>query len=767
MPSAYDLLHKLDQSWRDRFPIKEQPSVVMQMQPLGLVHNELCSAKPQTSFYLNHFVDGHPDDFGHVIRIGAENLNDQQRYHYLNNYFRPPKPPLHEWPSETRMLNGKRIVRRLNPSYDERADCSSMVYSPMYEGLFCRYCALFPPKKPHGSYAAFIKRPFVRFSHMFGNGGAVKKHISRKYHLEAEQLAESFMQTYKPQIISLSHCMFKKPYTVKSNTNVRNSDRKKLFSTFTPESVEKIPSKATFSISKVSNFQQRDISVYFCEKTPLFFKVEDDNCLYPTLYFTWKCPKAVPMLLIHRQVFEFVQNGADLMLPGVHVNPDYKLPEFPADSPVTIGIYSPNGTVTGPVAVGVSLMSSQVMLASGMKGRGVAVYHVIHDHLWEAGPKGNPPTLQLESLYTPVNNNAELAEEALKSLTFDEDAVENAEDKALVDETKDSSAEAKDTSSGSLDDTVEHHDETLKKYFFWTLKNNVDASALPVDAGQFYATYLLKKLPDGVTINLKKTSFKKFSTFLKKINEVSDDEIVKVTTKKGIDSIVEINFSHPLIQTAEQLQSASVETEAATVGKPKISECFSVTEAVMPFLGQFGFRKGDIIQQNQVREAVVSYGNKHNLVKNKNIELDDQLQTLMRNFLPATVPLNDVVQKLVGQMTKTIMVTLEDGRKNIKRNQVPNIEFKIEKRSGNKTVTLVNNFLFFGIDPKVFSKKIQNAMATGASINQDVPNCEGPQLLVHGNHVNYIGELLQNEFGINKKYIKGLELGLKQKKGKK
>lgn len=81
-------------------------------------------------------------------------------------------------------------------------------------------------------------------------------------------------------------------------------------------------------------------------------------------------------------------------------------------------------------------------------------------------------------------------------------------------------------------------------------------------------------------------------------------------------------------------------------------------------------------------------------------------------------------------------------------------------------VTLINNTAFFGIDANAFCKRIQTALATGATINQDVPNCEGPQILLHGNHIFYLGELLQNEFGIQKKFIKGLELAIKPKKNK-
>lgn len=75
--------------------------------------------------------------------------------------------------------------------------------------------------------------------------------------------------------------------------------------------------------------------------------------------------------------------------------------------------------------------------------------------------------------------------------------------------------------------------------FLWSLKTNGDSINLPIDVGQFYANYILKQLPSDVRIDLKKTSFKKFSAFLKRMNE-GDEPLTKVISKKGIDSIHEV-----------------------------------------------------------------------------------------------------------------------------------------------------------------------------------------------------------------------------------
>lgn len=72
-----------------------------------------------------------------------------------------------------------------------------------------------------------------------------------------------------------------------------------------------------------------------------------------------------------------------------------------------------------------------------------------------------------------------------------------------------------------------------------------DNCTFPIDAGQFYANFVLKNLSPGQRIDMKKTKYKKFSTFLRSFNdeligEGSDDWIVKVISKKGIDSIEKV-----------------------------------------------------------------------------------------------------------------------------------------------------------------------------------------------------------------------------------
>lgn len=55
------------------------------------------------------------------------------------------------------------------------------------------------------------------------------------------------------------------------------------------------------------------------------------------------------------------------------------------------------------------------------------------------------------------------------------------------------------------------------------------------------------------------------------------------------------------------IEASSSETPNTTE-HARISECFSITEAVAPFFKLYGYKKSDVVQSNQVREILIEYG---------------------------------------------------------------------------------------------------------------------------------------------------------------
>ena len=66
---------------------------------------------------------------------------------------------------------------------------------------------------------------------------------------------------------------------------------------------------------------------------------------------------------------------------GVILWKEIPFPSFKKGAAVSIATIS-NGRICGPLAVGRALLSSDSILASGMKGRGVEILHLFKDQLW-------------------------------------------------------------------------------------------------------------------------------------------------------------------------------------------------------------------------------------------------------------------------------------------------------------------------------------------------------------------------------------------------
>lgn len=116
--------------------------------------------------------------------------------------------------------------------------------------------------------------------------------------------------------------MFIKPFKTKSNVQLKSSDRKKLQS----KVVERyalsddqlsllFASKATISQIKIITHSDQIVTVYACDKKPLFFECPESGFL-PTVYSLWLVPTMVPFFTTHPAVLPRLANGADLMLPG-------------------------------------------------------------------------------------------------------------------------------------------------------------------------------------------------------------------------------------------------------------------------------------------------------------------------------------------------------------------------------------------------------------------------------------------------------------------
>lgn len=124
--------------------------------------------------------------------------------------------------------------------------------------------------------------------------------------------------------------MFIKPFKIKSNTQIKTTERKKIrgrienaFKISDDDLNKLFPNKIILNQLKLITNSNDQVTLYSCERRPMFFEFSlkdlhsEKVVLAPTIYSLWIVPNLVPAFTTHPAVLSRLANGADLMLPGI------------------------------------------------------------------------------------------------------------------------------------------------------------------------------------------------------------------------------------------------------------------------------------------------------------------------------------------------------------------------------------------------------------------------------------------------------------------
>ncbi|POI24562.1 hypothetical protein CIB84_011688, partial [Bambusicola thoracicus] len=276
------------------------------------------------------------------------------------------------------------------------------------------------------------------------------------------------------------------------------------------------------------------------------------------VYTLWVYPDLLPVFSTWPPVLQKLAGGADLMLPGVVV-PSSGFPQVERGTLCAVTLLGNRA----PVAVAAAAMSTAEMLAAGMKGKGFAVLHTYMDHLWEYGDKSPPPTLAPLVADPAEKENAENEEEVegkkpgnsfstdtSQHLDIGDLSLKEQNSCAIVmgkEELNENGAE--DDSTGAQQDAEdsrtpqEQMDALFNQCFFHALKCKVKKSDLPLLTSTFLRSHMFSCCPAGQQLDIKKSSYKKFSKFLQSMQHQKILQVKELT--KGVESIVEVDWKHP------------------------------------------------------------------------------------------------------------------------------------------------------------------------------------------------------------------------------
>ena len=194
---------------------------------------------------------------------------------------------------------------------------------------------------------------------------------------------------------------------------------------------------------------------------------------------------------------------------------------------------------------------------------------------------------------------------------------------------------------------------------------------------------------------------------------------------------------------------------------------------VAPFFKACKVQKGCGMTGQDVRECVRNYVTENELQHPKDKSLINLDPVIAQAVLVkgennvVTFRWDKLNSRITSKMSKGYAIQYGSKSKPIVcKGKLDLIEMIVGTRSGNKKVTLIHNLDVFGISPQEFAHKCQVGVAASSTIHEagNKKKSNGNpviEVLIQGNQVAFAGKLLQNDYKIPKKYIRGLELAVK------
>ncbi|TGZ40075.1 Ligatin, partial [Temnothorax longispinosus] len=470
--------------------------------------------------------------------------------------------------------------------------------------------------------------------------------------------------------------MFIKPFKVKTNYQLKGTERKKLceevlvaYPSLSDEEIHALlPKKEPISIMKIVTHSGHVGKVYCVAKIPMFFQLDSyDTLLFPTIYTLWHHPYLLNAFTTHTPVVSKLLAGANLMLPGLILKEPvtlYSFGKLPKGTPVLINTEENKAAV----AVGVTALSSEDMYMAAGHGKCVEVFHVIGDMLCQLGKPPLRPDLGLPNADNPTNtlediesiNREEIVEQSeilpdtLDELDLSESSSDVVKDEIISKEHIEEDVETEDVQISNIvepevGDPVEEMDRLLEYCFLKACKMTVKSSDLPMLSSNFFKNHLLAACPPDKNVDVKKSRYKKLSVFLA---EMKAKGIINTSITKGVETLLSIKFDHPLVRKLVVTEEPVAAVEPVVSNSAVVSECYRVTADVLPVLSKFGYEKGDVMKRADIRKCFTEYAKVEGLQDGKTLKLNPQLAGIMRTKAhQETVTMEDGINKFVGRMT--------------------------------------------------------------------------------------------------------------------
>lgn len=249
------------------------------------------------------------------------------------------------------------------------------------------------------------------------------------------------------------------------------------------------------------------------------------------------------------------------------------------------------------VAVGTLNRSSEDMYMSAGTGVCVNIIHVFGDKLWSIEPTVCIQIPHLEAAVSvPKSTDFPSLADSMKKTDFKKDVVEVQKPQMDKISNEFQDLEIKE----EIIEESASPDKILKDAFLTALKLDGKKLVLPLLTSNFYRLHVLPATNEE-NFDLKSTSFKKLSKFLK---QMTDEGFIKVKEEtKGVEKISEVNLAHPEIRTLKLNLPVKEEVpagEKTQLFTTTVTELYLITEDTEELFNIFNLPKGTSLDKIQI-----------------------------------------------------------------------------------------------------------------------------------------------------------------------
>ncbi|KAI5956359.1 hypothetical protein KGF54_000834 [Candida jiufengensis] len=540
--------------------------------------------------------------------------------------------------------------------------------------------------------------------------------------------------------------MFKKPPTTKASANIKSSDRRKLLATIcqtynlnideiSKEGLENILPSTSKKATFISSTGISGTLYLNDQELPTWFQTRDSQ-LYPSILTCWKCPYILPLIKTHPHVVEvYLGKGADLMLPGT-------IPPF--DERATK--YSVVGVVSSDnphriMAIGTcNLNMTQFDNVVGRSGTAVNILHHYNDELMKLNKEID---VEIPDTVDPIIPKKEVEAEEVsgeskkESKPADEEIQEHNMENKEENEEEDELAEEIETL------TVEELDNFFVRSLLQTIK--LEKLELPMSSNVF-STFIYKNLPnmDSKYANIKKTSWKKISKFLKEMKKLKyldikgkDEDLTIISVISTNSSVIE-NFVPHKINKPKKSGTTDLQDAIMT-----IKTLYKPTSKSRMFFNKINEEFDALYTLGELKSKFENYIKHFELVvptSPKNILIDEIISKPINKPEGTQMARDQAFKEFLPNFSPYYeMISADKQHKEILKGQPPKINIVTEMKIGRKIITRVGNYDKFFIKQGVFSEELRIKCSGSTTILED------DQIQVQGPHGMLIIELLKKK----------------------